>query len=105
MCEMRPSQPTEESWVGRPAPCHGDSSDESSFHSVANRRDGCTMVPLLRPTRKFRFSTKEKNKCNASSCQSLLRGGVCLLSRSCCCRLSPGPVRRYFCTILPAAPP
>ena len=29
--------------------------NERSFHSVANRRDGCTMVPFLKPRRKFRL--------------------------------------------------
>jgi energy-coupling factor transporter ATP-binding protein EcfA2 len=32
----------------------GSVPDEKSFHSVTNRRDGCTMVPFLRPQRKFR---------------------------------------------------
>ena len=29
--------------------------DEKSFHSVANRRAWCTMVPFLKPKRKFRL--------------------------------------------------
>ena len=33
----------------------GSALDENSFHRVANRRDGCTMVPFLRPKRKFRL--------------------------------------------------
>jgi hypothetical protein len=33
----------------------GSAPDEKSFHGVANVRDGCTMVPFLRPKRKFRL--------------------------------------------------
>ena len=33
----------------------GSAPDEKSFHSVANRRDGCTMVPFSRSKRKFRL--------------------------------------------------
>jgi hypothetical protein len=32
-------------------------SDEKSFHTVANRRDGCTMALFLKPKRKFRLTT------------------------------------------------
>jgi hypothetical protein len=28
-----------------------------SFHSVTNRRDGCTMLPFSRSRRKFRFKS------------------------------------------------
>ncbi len=30
--------------------------DDKLFYSVANRRDGCTMVPFLRAKRKFRLT-------------------------------------------------
>jgi len=33
----------------------GSAPDEKSFHGVANKRDGCTMGPFLRPKRKFRL--------------------------------------------------
>jgi hypothetical protein len=33
----------------------GSASDDKSFHHVANGRDGCTLVPLSRPERKFQF--------------------------------------------------
>src|ERR1019366_7269250 len=39
----------------------GSAPDDKSFHSVANRRDECTMVPFLRPKRKFRLIQKESN--------------------------------------------
>src|ERR1017187_2196919 len=35
----------------------GSAPEGKSFYGVANRRDGCTMVRLLRPKRKFRLSS------------------------------------------------
>src|ERR1019366_7337411 len=35
----------------------GSAPDDKSFHSIANRRDECTMVPFLRPKRKFRLKS------------------------------------------------
>src|SRR5271165_6588824 len=37
----------------------GSAPDEKAFHSVANRRDGCTMVPFSRSKRKSRFRCLE----------------------------------------------
>src|ERR1017187_6219376 len=34
----------------------GSAPEGKSFYGVANRRDGCTMVRLLRPKRKFRLN-------------------------------------------------
>src|ERR1019366_7087386 len=42
----------------------GSAPDDKSFHSVANRRDECTMVPFLRPKRKFRFTRSSKEICS-----------------------------------------
>ena len=36
----------------------GSAPIEKSFHGVANKRDGCTMVPFSRSKRKFRFMAK-----------------------------------------------
>src|ERR1035438_3347734 len=36
----------------------GSAPDDKSFHSVANRPDGCTMVPFSRSKRKFRINDR-----------------------------------------------
>ena len=39
----------------------GSAPDEKSFYGGANMRTGCTMVPFLRPKRKFRVIPGQKS--------------------------------------------
>jgi hypothetical protein len=85
----------------------GSAPDEKSFHNVANRRDGCTIVLLLRSKRKFRLigtcQIKGVKHMSASRKSRLLRPYdrrfiVCILRRSAAVRLHIRQQRQHNTT-------